>query len=288
MNWKTISYLAKKTFADAGSHNVPRLAAALAYYTIFSLAPLLIIIIGIVALVLGQKQATAGIFEQIQGLIGQTGTDAIRSMVESASKPRQGIFSAIVGIITLLVGASGAFGELQSALNTVWDTKPQATSGIWGVICSRFFSFTMVLGTGFLLLVSLVASAAITAASALLGGLLPFSAAMAQAASFVLSLSMTMLLFSLLLKYLPDTKIPWNHVWTGAFVTAILFTVGKWALGFYLGSSAIASAYGAAGSIIVILLWVYYSSAIILLGAEFTHAYHEWAELPASKGKAPE
>jgi membrane protein len=277
MNFATTKDLLKKTYSEVSDDKVPRLAAALAYYTSFSIAPLLIIVIAIVALVLGHKGATDAIAGQIRDFVGNEGAQAIQSMLKSANKPGQGIISAIIGLITLFIGATGVFGQLQDALNTVWNVPPQETpSGFWAMIKSRFLSFTMVIGTGFLLLVSLVASAAISAVSKAMGSMLPFSEAMAQGVTFLISLAMTAALFAMILKYLPNRTIQWKHVWIGALVTALLFTLGKWALGLYLGHSAIASSYGAAGSFVVVLLWVYYSSMLVLVGAEFTQVYHEW------------
>ncbi len=289
---QTLRDLLKKTASETMADNVPRMAAALAYYTTFSLAPLLIIVIGIAALVLGQRGAAEGVSQQIQSLIGKQGADAVQAIMQNANKPAQGIFSAIIGFATLLLGASGVFGELQSALNTVWGATPKTTSGVWEFLRSRFFSFAMVLGTGFLLLVSLIASAAIAAISTALGSMLPFSALIAQSISFAASLALTAGLFALILKYLPDTPIAWRHVWPGALFTAILFTIGKSLLGLYLGNSAVTSSYGAAGSLIVVLLWVYYSSILLLVGAEFTQVYRcrELASLanpPATRREPP-
>jgi len=284
MNRKTAATLFKTTASQAMDDNLPRLAAALAYYTAFSLAPLLIIVIGIVALVLGHQGAVKGLSGQIEGLVGQPGADAIQSILQSADKPAQGAFSTAVGFVTLFLGASGVFGELQSALNLIWKTSPKASSGVWGFLRTRFFSFLMVLGTGFLLLVSLLASTVISAIGTALGGMLPFGGAVAHGVSFLASLLLTAALFAVILKAIPNVPIQWRHVWIGAIVTALLFTAGKSLLGVYLGHSAVTSSYGAAGSIIIVLLWVYYSSLLVLAGAEFTHAYYQWRTGSGERG----
>jgi len=289
MRFKVAEDLIKQTYTDALGDNVPRLAAALAFYTSFSIAPLLIIVIGIVALVLGHEGAVSGITAQVREFIGPKGAESIQSMLKHANKPGDGIVSAIIGLVTLFVGATGVFGQLQDALNTVWEVAPQEKpSGFWGFVKTRFLSFTMIIGTGFLLLVSLIASTAISGVSRALGNLLPFSALIAQTATFLFSLAMTAALFAMLLKYLPDRHIRWKHVWIGALVTAILFTIGKWALGLYLGRSAVASTYGAAGSFVVVLLWVYYSSMLVLAGAEFTKVYHHWETSRPKRAEQPE
>lgn len=278
--------LFKETFAEFTKDKATRLAAALAYYTIFSLAPLLIIAIAVSALVLGQKGATEQISYQLRDLVGGAGAATIQSMIESANQPRSGIIAAIVGVATLLFGASGVFGQLQDALNTVWHAEPTASNGVLGFIRDRFLSFAMVFGTGFILLVSLVLSAGIAAMSKIFAGMVPGIVVASEAANFVLSLILVAALFAMIFKILPNTPIGWRDVWRGAFVTSLLFTMGKFALGFYLGRGAIASSYGVAGSLIVILLWVYYSSMILLFGAEFTKVYsrHHGTRCDEAKG----
>lgn len=273
MNLPRITGLLKETFAEFSKDNCTRLAASLAYYTIFSLAPLLVIAIAIVALYLGQKGATEQIAYQIKGLVGDAGAVTIQSMVESANQPKKGLMAVVIGLITLLFGASGAFGELKSALNAVWEVKPVATSGIWGFVKDRFLSFSMVLGVGFLLLVSLLLSAALAALGKTFGGMMPGWTILAEGLNFALSIGVITVLFAMIFKVLPDVSIAWSDVWHGAFATAVLFTVGKFGLGLYLGRGSVGSSYGAAGSLIVVLLWVYYSSIIMLLGAEFTQVY---------------
>ena len=203
--------------------------------------------------------------------MGPDGAKAIRGMIEHAQKPVSGIFASIIGLITLLFGASGVFGELRSALNKIWEVKPETSSGILAMIRVRFFSFGMVLAVGFLLLVSLIISAALAAIGKFFGGLLPMPEFVLSGINFVVSLLAIAVLFALIFKYVPETKIAWKDVWVGALATALLFTIGKFLIGFYLGKAGVGSAYGAAGSLIVVIIWVYYSSLIFFFGAEFTH-----------------
>jgi len=273
MDAKNIGSLLKETYDEFSKDNAMRLAAALAYYTIFSIAPLLVIIIAITALWLGHKGATQEISTQLHGLVGDSGATAIQSMVESANQPKQGIVAVIIGFVTLLIGATGVFGQLKDALNTVWKAKPQPSSGVWSFVKDRFLSFAMVLGTGFLLLVSLVISAGLAALGNVLNGMLPGWTILAEVLNTIISLALISVLFAMIFKVLPDVHVRWSDVWHGAIATSLLFTIGKFALGFYLGRGAAASSYGAAGSLVVVLLWVYYSAMILLFGAEFTEVY---------------
>lgn len=271
MNLKSLWTLVKRSFSDWMEDKAPRLAAALAYYTVFSIAPLLIIVIAIAGLVFGPAEVQREVVAQVESLIGETGAAAVEGMLGSASDPESGIFAAIAGAVTLVLGASGLFGQLQDALNTIWEVAPRPDRGIWGTIQDRFLSFTMVLGVGFLLLVSLVISAALAGLERYLGGILP--EAILQIVNFIISFLVIMLLFAMIYKVLPDVEIAWRDVWLGAAITSLLFTIGKLLIGLYLGHSSVASAYGAAGSLAVILIWVYYSAQILLLGAEFTQVY---------------
>ena len=274
MNPQEIFTILKKTGSDWIEDQAPSLGAALAYYTVFSLAPLLIIAIAIAGLVFGQEAAQGQIFEQLRGLIGEESGKAMQDMVQNANaKPATGVVATLVGVATLLFGASGVFGQLQTSLNTIWEVQPKPGRGILGILRDRVLSFGFILVIGFLLLVSLLLTAGIALLAQWFGGIFPGMEALAQVLNFVLSLALITLLFAMIFKFLPDAKIAWHDVWIGAFITAMLFTVGKFALGLYLGKSGVGSSYGAAGSLIILLLWVYYSSQILFFGAEFTQVY---------------
>lgn len=270
---KTFLSLMKETFDEWNRDKAPRLAAALAYYTAFSIAPLLIVVIALVGLIYGQEAVRGQLDNQIQGLVGAQAAAAIQELVAGANHPDTGIIASIIGVVTLMLGAAGLFGQLQDALNTVWGVEPKPNQGLMATIRSRLLSFTMVLGIGFLLLVSLVISAALSAINAWMSSLLPFSPVILQVINLIVSLAVITGLFSLIYKVLPDVKIAWRDVTLGAFVTAVLFTIGKFLIGLYLGQSSIASSYGAAGSFVVLLLWIYYSAQILLFGAEFTQVF---------------
>jgi len=276
--WPTV----RRTFSEWNDHEAPRLAAALSFYTILSLAPLVILVIAVVALAFGRSSAQDQILSQVQGMIGQDGATAVKTMIEHADKPASGMLASVVGLITLLFGASGVFGELRSALNKIWGAKPEGASGILGMIKQRFFSFGMVLAIGFLLLVSLILSAGLAAASKFFGGLLPIPKVILSAMNLLVSFGAISVLFALIFKYVPETKIAWKDVWTGAIGSAFLFTLGKFLIGIYLGKAAVGSAYGAAGSLIVVIVWVYYSSMIFFFGAEFTHVLAHPAKVEAA------
>jgi membrane protein len=274
MTGRTLLSLLRESASNWLEHKAPMHGAALAYYTVFSLAPLLVIAIAIAGFALGQEAARGEIFNQVRGLIGADAARSIQDAVQSASaRPSTGIFAAAVGFAALLFGASGVFGQLQTSLNTIWSVEPRPGRGLKGIIQSRFLSFSFILVIGFLLLVSLLVSAAITFVAKWVGGMSPTVEFTAQVANIVVSLAVITALFALIFKFLPDVRISWHDVWTGAFLTALLFSVGKLVLGWYLGSSSVSSSYGAAGSLIVLLVWVYYSAQILFFGAEFTRAY---------------
>lgn len=255
-------------------HQAFQLAAATSYYTLFSLAPLLVIAISIAGLIFGQEAAQNQIVSSLGGLVGEESGRAIQDMIQNASnRPQTGVFSTIVGFIILLFGAGGVVGQLQSALNTIWGVAPKAGQGIWAFVRQRFISFAMVLGVGFLLLVSLVISALLAGLTQLMGQLFGEEALLAHLLDILVSFLIVTLLFAMIYKFLPDARIQWRDVWIGAALTSVLFTVGKTLIGLYLGSSGVTSIYGAAGSLITVLLWVYYASLIFFLGAEFTQAY---------------
>jgi membrane protein len=265
--------LLRETFADWTEDKAPQLGAALAFYTALSITPLLVITLGVAAFFLGDNAAAGQVSEQLRELVGDEGGNAIEDMIASANEPATGAFATTLSIITLLVGASGVFGQLQGALNTIWEVQPKPGRGVWGFVRDRFLSFAMVMGMAFLLLVSLVITAGIAAAHNLLGGLPDSLPWLAQGINFAASFAVLTLLFGMMFKLLPDVKMAWSDVWLGAAVTAILFTVGKFAIGLYLGHSSMASSYGVAGSFVVLLVWVYYSAQILFFGAELTQVY---------------
>jgi|SRR5215471_3509824 len=273
MSVSQIIGLFKDGFDEWSEDKASRLAAALSYYSAISLAPLLIVLLGIAGLVLGREAATGQVAAQSQGLLGQQSARTIQDIIASANKPTTGVVSTIVGTAILLLGASGVFGALQDGLNTVWEVKPKPGRGILGIIKDRFLSLAMVLGVGFLLLVSLVLNAALAALGKYLGGLLPLPPLALEIIYFIVSFGVITLLFALIYKVLPDVEISWNDVWVGASITALLFTIGKFLIGLYLGRSTVGTAYGAAGSLIVILIWIYYSAQILFFGAELTQVY---------------
>ena len=265
--------LTKVTFNQWIDDKCMRLGAALAYYTMFSLAPMLVVAIAVAGFVFGEEAARGEIVGQLRGLVGETGGRAIEALLLSVSQPGHGLVATIVGVITFLVGATTAFVELQDSLNTVWGVQPKPGRGVMGLVRDRLLSFAMVVSIGFLLLVSLVMSAAISAISTFLGGRVPGLVYFAQISNIVLSLGVVTLLFAMAFKVLPDVKLAWRDVWIGALSTGVLFTIGKYLIGLYLGSSTVASAYGAAGSVAVLLIWIYFSAQLLLLGAEFTQVY---------------
>ncbi len=265
--------LLRDTYQEWSDDKVPRLAAALSYYTIFSLAPLLIVVIAVAGLVFGDEAVRGQLDNQIRGLVGAEAAMTIQEIIANSSRPADSTFATIVGIGTLLLGAGGVFGQLQEALNTVWGVETKPGAGILSMVKDRFFSFTMVLGVGFLLLVSLVISTTLSAVNTFAVGLLPGWEVLFQVLNQIISFLVITLLFGMIYKVLPDVKIAWRDVWVGAAITALFFTIGKFLIGLYLGNSSISSTYGAAGSFAVILVWIFYSAQILLFGAEFTQVY---------------
>ena len=265
--------LIKDTVASWSEDKAPRLGAALAYYSVFSMAPLLVIVIAIAGWVFGEEAARGQVVGAIQGLVGRQGAEAIQEMILHARKPATSLVASVFGVGMLLFGAAGLFGQLKDALNTIWEVKPKPGRGILASVLSQFWSVTAVLGTAFLLLISLIISAGISAAATYLGHVLPGGAAFWSGVNFVVSFGVVTLLFALMFKYLPDVRITWRDVTIGAVLTAALFTVGKFAIGLYLGASTFSSSYGAAGSLVVVLLWFYYTAQILFFGAEFTKIY---------------
>src|SRR4051812_12649769 len=264
----------RRSLAGWWNDNVPRLGASLAYYTLFSLAPILVVAIAIGGLVFGPEAVRGEIVGQIQGLLGREGAEAVQAMLEGASRPSSSIAATVVGVITFFLGATGAFLELQTALNAIWHVESKTDGSFLRVlIMQRVISFGLVVALGFLLVTSLLVSAALAAIHRYMGSAFPGEVVLSEALNVIISLGVITLLFAMIYKVLPDVKLAWSDVWVGALVTAGLFTIGKLLIGLYLGTTSMASTYGAAGSVIVILVWVYYSAQIILLGAEFTRAY---------------
>jgi membrane protein len=264
--------LLAETFFEWYEDRAPRLGAALAYYTVFALAPSLILIIALAGLFLGKDAAQGQIVAEVQGLVGPRAAEAIQAAIDNA-RTEGGLVATGLGIVTLLFGLWGVFGELQDALNTIWGVAPRPGRGVLDIIKQRFWSFAMVVGIGFLLLVSLAVSAALAALGKFFYWLLPSPAFLIEGINAVFSWVIITLLFAVIFKLLPDVTIPWSNVWIGAGVTALLFTIGKSLIGLYLGRSTAASTYGAAGSLVVILIWIYYSAQVLFFGAEFTKVY---------------
>jgi membrane protein len=270
MSWRTLWTVVKETASDWIDDDASRLAASLAFYTLLSLAPLVIIAVAVAGFVLGPEAARGQIADELSSVVGRDAARGIQAVVASAQSPTSGLIGTIIGVVTLFVGASGVFGELQFALNSIWEVKAKPGRGVLGEVKDRFFSFSMVLVVAFLLLVSLMLSALLSALGRGFATSLPGGELVWQAVNFAFSLAMVTCLFALIFKYVPDVEIDWKDVWAGAGVTALLFTIGKSLLGVYLGKASIESSYGAAGSLVVLVVWVYYSAQILFLGAEFT------------------
>jgi membrane protein len=271
--------LLKQTFQEWLQDKAPQLGAALAYYTVFSLAPLVLVLLAIVGIIFRHDPGGAWnkITQQMSYFLDQSAVQVVQNIAQKASQPGKGIIATIIGVALALFGASGVFGQLQDALNTIWGVKAKPGGGIWAFLRSRFLSFAMIGGVCFLLLVSLTLESVLKAFSHYVQSMLPGGIVIAVTVYIIFDLAVVVVLFAMIFKFLPDVKIQWRDVWVGAAMTAILFGFGKWALGLYLGSGAAGSAYGAASSLITLLLWVYYSSQILLFGAEFTQVYAERA-----------
>jgi membrane protein len=262
-----------ETYKDWNEDKAPRLAAALSYYTIFSLAPLLIIAISLAGLIFGQDAAREQVMEQARAFIGADGAEAIGGLLEASNRPAAGIIGTIIGFVTLLFGAAGVFGQLKDAMNTIWEVAPKPNRGIWGMARDNFLSFTMVLAVGFLLLVSLLISTALNALGSFVAGDAFQNTILWQIVNFVVQAGVTFGLFALIFKELPDAEIAWRDVLLGAGFTTALFAIGRFLISFYLGQTATGSTFGAAGSLVVILVWIYFSAQIMFFGAEFTQVY---------------
>lgn len=274
MTFRDAGPLLKRTWTEFRADKATTLAAALAFYTALSIAPLLLLVTVIAGVAFGDQATRGEIAHQLNDLIGAEGAKAVEAMLASTQTPGGSVLSTVVGIATLLFGATGVFTSLQDALNTVWNVKPEeGRSGVWGLVHDRLASFSMICAMAFLLLVSLIFSAVLTALGGLVDRWVPFGDVWMGAANLVVGFLVTALMFAMIYKYLPHARPDWSDVGIGAVITAALFTLGKYLIGLYLGKASIGSTYGAAGSFVVLLVWIYYSSLIVLFGAEFTQVY---------------
>jgi membrane protein len=275
MSAKQALSLLKETYTKWNDRQAPRLGASVAFYSILSFAPLLVLVTAVIAFVFGHESAQGALINEARELIGERGADTVRTLLKNAQKPASGVFASLAAFVTLLFGASAVFSELQDALNLMWDVKTQTASGFKDMIRQRLFSFGMVLSVGFLLLVLLILSAGLAYIGRSFGQLVTMPPFILQTINFVVSFAVIAVLFGLMFKYVPAVKIPWTDVLVGAVGTALLFTIGKQLLGLYLGKASVASTYGAAGSLVAVVVWIYYSAQIFFFGAEFTHVYAE-------------
>ncbi|MGV3653387.1 MAG: YihY/virulence factor BrkB family protein [Noviherbaspirillum sp.] len=274
MNARQIYQLTKASVSSWIEDYAPSMGAAIAYYTLFSITPMVLIVISVAGLVFGQEAAQGEMFEQLQELMGPEGAMAVQGLLQSVNKPEQGIAGAVIGVLLSLLGASTVLGELQSALDRIFHSTGQdKKSGIMALLWKRLLSFGMVLGIGFLLMVSLLLSAALAILGKWWNGLFGAWQILAQAFNLALSFLVITLLFAMIYKFMPSVRLAWRDVWIGAAVTSLLFAVGKYLIGLYIGRAGVSSGFGAAGSLVVMLVWVYYSAQIFLLGAEFTSVY---------------
>jgi membrane protein len=266
----------KETFNNFSEDRAPRMGAALAFYSIFSLAPILLIVIFIAALIFGPEAASGELFGQVESALGPQAAAALEETTANTYRSSGGIWATVIGIVLLVFGATGVFMELQDALNQIWRVPLHQTSGWWDKIKARFLSFSVVAGCGFLLLVSLVISSLLSALHNFVAAWeIPGGPFIWQGLHIVVSLLVITLLFAMIFKLLPEAELKWRDMWVGALLTAVLFTVGKYLIGMYLAHGTVASTYGAAGTLVVVFIWVYYSSLLVLFGAEFTRVYAE-------------
>ncbi|AMM24785.1 YihY/virulence factor BrkB family protein [Variovorax sp. PAMC 28711] len=274
MHPKHLFDLSKKAVNAWIDDFAPSMGAAISYYTMFSLAPLLVIVIAVAGALFGREAVQGEIVAQLSGLIGRDGAIAVQGLIKSASEPSRGLIAGAISIAVLLVGATTVFAELQSALDRIWHVpEKEKPSGVWALLRARVLSFGLILGLAFLLMVSLVVSAGVAAFGSLTGGLLPGWEVVLAGVNVLVSVSITTLLFAMIFKFMPTASIEWHDVWIGAVVTAVLFEIGKTGIGLYLGKSGVNESFAAAGSLVVLLAWVYYAAQIFLLGAEFTKVY---------------
>jgi membrane protein len=276
MNFKSLVGLVKETFSEWSEDKAQRLAAALAYYTIFSVAPLLVIAIAVASFIFsrfGGQGVQSQVVAQIGAVVGAKGADLIQTMIQGALKPSSSILATVIGVVTLLFGATGLFVSIQDALNTVWEVTAEAGGGVLSMVKNRLLSFAMVLGVGFLLLLSMLISIVLSALTNYFGSFLPDALSFSKILNPIVFFVLITLMFAMIYKFLPDAEISWKDVWVGAAVTSFLFNIGKYLIGLYMANSSVASVYGAAGSLAVLLIWIYYSAIIFLFGAEFTQVY---------------
>ncbi|SDK13067.1 membrane protein [Methylophilus rhizosphaerae] len=285
----------KSVFRSWNDDHAQSMGAALAYYTLFSIAPLLLIVIAISGIVFGPQAARGEILGQLNSLMGEQGARAVQALLESTNQPTEGVAATAIGMVLLLVGATTVFGELQDSLDRIWRAPVRDNSGLWSLVRARLLSFGMIMGIGFLLMVSLIFSAGLSAMNKWWSPVFADWMLIASIVNVVFSFLLTTGMFAMIYKVMPRASIRWSEVWTGAAITAALFTVGKWLIGIYIGRSAISSSYGAAGSLLALLVWIYYSAQIFLLGAEFTWAYSHFFGsrkgkhmLPSLAKRAPE
>ncbi|MBV8808399.1 MAG: YihY/virulence factor BrkB family protein [Acidobacteriaceae bacterium] len=270
---QAVGALLKATFQQWSEHKSPRLAAALAYYTVFAIAPLLIIVIAIAGLIFGHDAASRQVLGQIGSLTGHNTQAQLTSMVSAASKPKTGIIATILGVITLILAASGVVLQLQDALDVIWDVEEKKSGGLWQTIRTRLLSIGMLLGLAFLLIVSLAVSAGLSAVNTYTSALVPAAAYLMQFVNVIFDIVILSLLFAIIYKYLPKAQVSWKDVRVGAVLTAVLFIIGQFLITLYLGKLNASSPYGDAGALIILLLWVYYSAQLLLFGAEFTNVW---------------
>ena len=273
MNVSAVTTFLREVVQEWSNDNALTLGAALAYYTIFSIAPLLVLAIAVAGLVFGRAAAQGEIVTQIQGVLGPQGAELIESMIERASEPASGVLATAISLATMFFGASGVFGQLQGSLNLIWGADTHRRKGVKGQLQRRAASFSMILGIGFLLFLSLAISAVISGLHAVIDAYLTVPSELLSLTNTTVSFLIVTALFAMIFKVLPDVRIEWRDVWLGAAVTAVLFTLGKSLIGIYLGRAGVTSVYGAAGSLVLVLLWVYYSAQLLFLGAEFTEVY---------------
>jgi membrane protein len=287
VTFRQVGQLLKDAGKKFWSDQSPRLGAALAFYTALALSPLLLAVVAIAGFVFGEEAARGEIVEQLRDTVGQEAATVIESLVARSAATSDGILASAIALGVLAFGASGVFAELQGALNTIWKLPGRKVEGgIWSLVKSRLLSFSLVCGTAFLLIVSLVVSAVLSAVNQTVTGWLPGMDLIAQVSNFLITLLLLIMLFAMIFQWLPETDLAWSDVWVGAAVTAILFSIGKYLIGLYLGKAAVGSTYGAAGAFVVLLVWVYYSAQIVLFGAELTYVYaqrfgHGFGENPA-------